>query len=131
MKRILLVDDDPDILDIIRLELEDDPGSSVDACRSGEEALGHAEKQVYDVIVSDLRMPGMDGAKLVKTLRNQGCHSLIIIYSGQDMGSGIREALESGANYYLSRTGDPETEFAELRELINKPVPPQSAKQCC
>ena len=61
MPRILLVDDDPDILDIIRLDLEDDPDNKVEVCRSGQEALLLVEQQKFDVIISDMRMPKMNG----------------------------------------------------------------------
>ena len=50
----------------------------------------------------------------IKKLRAMGSDSVVIIYSGQGMGSDIREALESGADHYLLRSGDPETEFSEL-----------------
>ena len=120
MPRILLVDDDPEILEIMSLELMDDTRFSVDTCRSSDAALEKAGQCMYDVIVSDLHMPGKDGASLVKELRNRKCGSLIIIYSGHDLGGGIRRALDSGADHFISRRGDPEKEFAELHELINK-----------
>ncbi len=120
MGRILLVDDDPDILDIIRLELEDDNGNKVDTCRSARSVLEKVDATKYDVIVSDLNMPGMDGAELVRELRARNCTSLIIIYSGHDLGAGIRRALDSGADHYLARQGDPEKEFAQLRSIIHK-----------
>jgi CheY-like chemotaxis protein len=120
MPRILLVDDDPDILDIIRLDLEDDPDNIVDVCRSGQEALRLVEQQHYEVIISDMRMPKMNGVILIKELRTMGCDSVIIVYSGQGMGSDIREALDSGADHYLQRSGDPDTEFSEIHRIIRK-----------
>jgi two-component system CheB/CheR fusion protein len=120
MTRILLVDDDPDILDIMQLELEDDGKSTVDTCRSAREALERVDTAAYDVIISDLHMPGMDGTDLVRELRNRKCSSFIIIYSGHDLGDGIRKALASGADHYLARNGDPEREFPLLKTLIKK-----------
>ncbi len=120
MLRILLVDDDPDILDIIRLELEDNSAFTVDTCRSAHEGLEKASHTAYDVIISDLHMPGMDGASLVKELRSRNNQSLIIIYSGHDLGAGIRKALDSGADHYLARGGDPEKEFTELLKIIQQ-----------
>jgi len=123
MPRILLVDDDPDILEIMSLELRDDTRFTVDTCRSADEALEKAKGCRYDVVISDLHMPGKDGASLVRELRSQNCTSLIIIYSGHDLGAGIRRALDSGADHYIARQGDPEQEFAELHEIINKAIP--------
>lgn len=120
MPRILLVDDDPDILDIIRLELEDDKNNKVSTCRDAREVLKKTDPTTYDVIISDLHMPGLDGADLVRELRARNYQSRIIIYSGHDMGDGIRRALDSGADYYLARQGDPDKEFTQLRSMINK-----------
>ena len=119
MPRILLVDDDPDILDIIRLELEDDRRNRVDICRSARKVLDNIDVKAYDVIISDLHMPDIDGAELVRNLRLKNCKSLIIIYSGHDLGAGIRKALDSGADHYLARQGDPEKEFSQLRSIIS------------
>jgi CheY-like chemotaxis protein len=120
MPRILLVDDDPDILDIIRLDLEDDPDNSVDVCRSGQEALRLVGQKHYEVIISDMRMPKMNGVMLIKELRALGCDSVVIVYSGQGMGTDIRDALDSGADHYLRRSGDPDTEFSEIHRIISK-----------
>ncbi|MCK9630928.1 MAG: response regulator [Methanoregula sp.] len=118
MPRILLVDDDRDILDIMRLDLEDDPENSVDITNAAAEAIEKVRKQLYDVIISDWRMPGMTGTDLVRKLRNDGCSSYIILYSGYTMNTDIRTALDCGADYYLHRGGDPDQEFAELRRVI-------------
>ena len=120
MPRILLVDDDPDILDIIRLDLEDDPDNNVDICSSGQQALSLAEQNGYAIIITDMRMPKMNGIKLIKELRARKCDSIVIIYSGQGMGSDIREALDGGADHYIRRGGDPDTEFSELHRIIRK-----------
>ena len=118
MPRILLVDDDRDILDIMRLDLEDDPENSVDTTNAAAEAIEKVRKQLYDVIISDWRMPGMNGTELIRNLRNDGCPSYIILYSGYTMNTQIRSALDCGADYYLHRGGDPDQEFAELRRVI-------------
>ena len=119
MPRILLVDDDHDILDIIRLDLEDDPANSVDTSSTAAEAIAKVAGSRYDVIISDWRMPGMNGADLIRKLRKDGCPSFIILYTGYNLSSDIRSTLDCGADNYLHRGGDPEQEFAELHRLIN------------
>jgi len=119
MPHILLVDDDPDILDIIRLDLEDDPANAVDTSGNAAKAIEKIQERRYDVIITDWRMPGMTGIDLVRKLRKDGCSSFIILYSGYNRSTDIRTALDCGADYYLHRCGDPETEFAELHRLIN------------
>jgi len=118
MISILLVDDDPDILEIIRLDLEDDPSFTVDTCGIPAEALKKAQTTQYDVIVTDWRMPVMNGTQLIRALRADGCKSRIILYSGHNISSDIRTALDSGADHVVHRGGDPDSEFAELRQKI-------------
>jgi DNA-binding response OmpR family regulator len=120
MTRILLVDDDSDILEIIRLDLQDNPAFAVDVSTSSTEALEIAKKSLYDVIIADWRMPVMNGADLIRNLRSKGCTSYIILYSGCSLGSDIRAALDDGADYYLHRGGDPDREFAELHRVISR-----------
>ncbi|MFA4859362.1 response regulator transcription factor [Methanoregula sp.] len=120
MIHILLVDDDKDILDIMRLDLEDDPAFAVDTCSASSEALEKTRNEKYDVIVADWRMPGMNGTELIRQLRGNGCISLVILYSGHNIGSDIRSAMESGADYYIHRGGDPDSEFTQLRQIIGK-----------
>lgn len=118
MAHILLIDDDPDILEIIRLELEDDLDNRTDFSSSAADAIDKIQKNHYDVIITDWKMPVMNGTALVRKIRSLGCSSVVVIYSGLGMGQDISEALASGANYYLHRKGDPEKEFARLKELI-------------
>ncbi|WP_321504423.1 response regulator [uncultured Methanoregula sp.] len=120
MIHILLVDDDRDILDIMRLDLEDVPAFAVDTCSASTEAVELIRQGNYDVIIADWRMPVLNGTELIKKIRSNGCKSLVILYSGHNVSSDIRTAIDSGADYYLHRGGDPETEFAQLREMIGK-----------
>lgn len=118
MPKILLVDDDKDILDIIRLDLEDDPANAVDTTSTATEAITKVTRTPYDVIIADWRMPGMNGSDLIRKLRSDGCASFIILYTGYSLSSDIRTTLDCGADHYLHRGGDPDLEFAELHRLI-------------
>lgn len=118
MPRILLVDDDQDILDIIRLDLQDDPANTVDITSTASDAIKKVARTEYDVIIADWRMPGMSGTDLIRKLRTDGCASLIVLYTGYNLSSDIRTTLDCGADHYLHRGGDPDLEFAELHRLI-------------
>lgn len=120
MTKILIVDDDPDILDLLRLEFEDDPTCHADITTDVVKALALARKRQYEVIITDWRMPVMNGTEFVYGLRRQGCTSFIIIYSGRELDQEIRDALDAGANEYISRRGDPTSEFSELKEILKK-----------
>ena len=120
MTSVLIIDDDADILSLLRLEFEDDPGCSADTTPDAGEALDLARLRTYDLIVTDWRMPGMNGTELVAALRRQGCTSPIVIYSGKERDREIGEALGAGADGYVGRRGDPEKEFSELKAILTK-----------
>ncbi|ABS55620.1 response regulator receiver protein [Methanoregula boonei 6A8] len=127
MTRILIVDDDADILELLRLEFEDDPGCSADCVTDPARALELARTSRYDAIITDWRMPEMTGGEFVRALRKQGCRSYIIIYSGMDPDQEMFQTLETDADQYILRRGNPDREFGELKEGIRAlPLHPAS-----
>lgn len=95
-RRILLVEDEPDVaaflVDLLGLE-----GWEVDVAANGREALARLERDVYDVVVSDLVMPEMDGAALYREVARQRPELLprFIFVSGfadSDLGDFVRQA---------------------------------------
>jgi DNA-binding response OmpR family regulator len=120
MTKILIVDDDADILELLQLEFEDDPEYSVDTTKDVVKALALAREHLYTTIITDWRMPVMNGTKFISALRRQGCASYIIIYSGKELDQEMQKAIDAGANYYISRRGDPTREFDELKEILKK-----------
>ena len=70
MRRILLVDDQPHIIRVIKLTL-DRQGFNVDTAANGEEALGKLRGDAYDVLITDIEMPRMDGQRLCEVMHQQ------------------------------------------------------------
>lgn len=68
MKRILVVDDDEQLREVLADTLAQ-PGRAVDIARDGSEALALLDRNHYDLILSDLRMPGLDGPSLYRALQ--------------------------------------------------------------
>ncbi|MGH9717209.1 MAG: HDOD domain-containing protein [Candidatus Acidiferrales bacterium] len=116
MKRVLFVDDEPKILEALqrslraqRLELE------VAFASGGEAALTMLAAAPFDVVVSDMRMPGMDGAALLDTVRRQYPSILRIILSGYtEMEASLRAVPV--AHQFLLKPCDPDT----LRAAIDR-----------
>jgi CheY-like chemotaxis protein len=83
MKRILFVDDDVPVLDSLRMRLR--PMSSqwaISFASSGGQALADLQQETYNVIVSDIRMPGMDGVRLLRTVSERWPETVRIALSG-------------------------------------------------
>lgn len=115
---LLYVDDDPNLLDIGKFFLESDGPFTVDTLTSARTALDYLESRKYDAIVSDYLMPDMDGITFLKTLRASGNTTPFIIFTGKGREEVVMEALNSGADFYLQKGGEPTSQFAELVHKI-------------
>jgi PAS domain S-box-containing protein len=122
MITVLHVDDEPALLDITRLFLERKNDISVDVATSAEEALAMLRHQRFDAIVSDYEMPHMNGIEFLKHLKEQGNDTPFIIFTGRGREHVIIEALNNGASFYLQKGGDPKSQFAELKHMIEQAV---------
>jgi DNA-binding NtrC family response regulator len=104
---ILIVDDEPNVLNIIK-EAVSTAGFEVTACQSGEEALPLLETHPPDLLLTDLRMPGISGMELLGRAREHSPDTQVIILTGYgDMKSAV-EAIRLGAFDYLSKPVDME-----------------------
>jgi len=114
MYSVLYVDDEPALLDIGRLFLEQSGNLSVDTALSAAEAITRMETGRYDGIISDYQMPGMDGIELLKYIRTHFGDLPFILFTGKGREEVVIEALNRGADSYLQKGGDPVSQFAEL-----------------
>lgn len=108
--RVLIVDDDSDILGTVADQLEL-LGIEADFARSGQQAVTLAEQQRFDVIVLDVMMPGGDGLTACRRLRAMGCTSPILFLTARDALEDKIEGFEVGGDDYLVKP------FA-MRELL-------------
>jgi len=120
--RVLIVDDEPSLGEICQVFLEEMGGFSCDTITSGTEALEMVSTSPYDAIVSDYQMPGMDGIELLKEIRGSGRDIPFIIFTGKGREAVVIEALNSGADFYLQKGGNPEALFIELASKIRQAV---------
>ena len=122
MITVLFVDDEPALLDVSRIYLERSGELKVDTCCSAGEALELMNERAYDAIVCDYEMPGMDGIAFLKHLRLVGDTTPFIIFTGKGREHVVIEALNSGADFYLQKGGDPKSQFTELIHKIKQAV---------
>jgi PAS domain S-box-containing protein len=122
MLTILLVDDDPDLLDLAVRYLAEMAPWKILTAPSVDTALAILSAKPVNAIVSDYEMPDKDGIRFLKLLRGRGDTTPFIIFTGRGREVVAMQALNYGADFYLQKGGDPEAEFAELRNLIEKAV---------
>jgi DNA-binding response OmpR family regulator len=115
MKEILIVDDEKNIRLTIKKALENSD-VSVSVAFDGQEALALMKKQTPDVVLLDIRMPGMDGMEVLRRIREQNKDSRVIMISAHGTVENAVEALKLGACDFLRKPFTP----AEVREAVDR-----------
>lgn len=120
-KRLLIVDDDPSLLRAVAVCLRGE-GYEVDTARSGDEALVHIAQSLPDLIVSDIRMPRMDGYALARHLRNNPRTDLIpvIFLTAKDESSERIAGIRSGVDAYLTKPFEPDELIAVIGNILRR-----------
>ncbi|UEC42624.1 MAG: Multi-sensor signal transduction histidine kinase [Methanothrix sp.] len=129
MIRVLMVDDDPAVLEITKVFLERSGDIQVDAVVSALEATERLQDGGYDVIVSDYVMPEMDGISFLKRVRSRDSEIPFILFTGKGREEVVIEALNNGADYYLQKDANPKVLYAELTHQIRQAAERQKAKK--
>lgn len=128
MISVLLVDDEPALLDITQIFLEKEGKMSVTLSESAKDALALLGERSFDIIISDYEMPRMNGIEFLKAVKSQGLEIPFIIFTGRGREHVAIEALNLGASFYLQKGGDPKSQFAELRNMIMQAVQRKKAE---
>ena len=106
--RILVVDDDKNIVQVVRTRLQSE-NYDVDVAFSGPEALNLWQENQYDVMITDMKMPGMDGLELMKTAQELKKTLPVVILTGHATVDNGIHSLEEGACEYLLKPFNTET----------------------
>jgi CheY-like chemotaxis protein len=116
---ILLVDDNRDGL-LVRRSLLEEVGYRVQIATNGEEGLKLFESSAFDVVVTDYRMPRMDGRELIQRIRQLKPTARIILLSGFVEPLGLTE-LGTGADVVIAKTShEPAHLLSSVKRLVNR-----------
>jgi len=120
-ERILVVDDEQDILELIRYNLSRE-GYQLDTVTTGEEALKIARDRHPDLIILDLMLPGIDGLDVCRLLkgetRTSGIPIIMLTAKGED--SDVVTGLELGAEDYMTKPFSPKVLIARVRNILRR-----------
>lgn len=116
--KVLIVDDDPLFLELSKTFLEVFYEINSDTVESAGEALVKLEEDSYDVVVADYDMPIMDGITFLRNIRNKRNNIPFILFTGIEEKEIMYRAIESGANSFIQKTGDPKAQYLELSKRI-------------
>ncbi len=121
VKKILIADDEPDILEIIQYNLEAE-GFEVITAKNGNEAIEKAKRNLPDLIILDIMMPGKTGMEVCNLLRQQPAFKstlIIFLTALSDEGTEIK-GLESGADDYLTKPISPKVLVSKVNALFRR-----------
>ncbi len=120
MATLLVVDDDPKLLNMLRRTLIYE-GFQVLTAADGTAALAQAQTHHPDLIVLDWMMPGLNGIQVIQQLRAADAQTLILMLTARDAVEDRVEGLESGADDYLPKPFAPAELVARIRALLRRP----------
>lgn len=122
-ERVLIVDDEEDVLELMRYHLNKN-GYKVETAASGEEALAVAREKLPDIIVLDLMLPGIDGFEVCRHLKSdlKTERIPIIMLTAKGEEADIVSGLELGADDYVTKPFSPKVLMARIRRILHRMV---------
>ncbi len=115
MNKILVVDDDPQLREVI-VETLSAAGFSSESAADGVEALARLEKEEFDLMLLDVHMPRMDGLEVLGRLRTLPRHPKVVVMTGDDTPETLLRAIRERAYEYISKPFEP----AALAETVTR-----------
>lgn len=125
---VLYVDDEPDLLELGKLFLEQGGQFSVSTAESGAIALEMMKTQAFDAIISDYQMPECNGIRFLRHVRHDS-DIPFILFTGKGREEVVVEAINSGVDFYLQKGGDTKALFAELGHKIGQAISRRHAEK--
>ena len=132
MARILLIDDDASLLDVLALAFED-AGHEVSRAKDGLAGMEKIQSVTPDAVISDVNMPGLDGFSLCRKLRESGNQVPLILLTSRDNEIDEALGLELGADDYVPKPFSTRVLLARVSSLLRRETarkggaPPQAA----
>jgi len=118
-KRILVVDDDKDILKSFKAILQEE-GYDVDTAETSREAIEKTERQAYDLALLDIKLPDVDGTELLELLSERFPKMVKIMITGYPSLQNAAESLKHGAAAYVMKPVQPESLLKVVEEKLRE-----------
>ena len=118
MKKVLLVDDDASIIEVLKLYFEKE-GFSVSACMQGDKAVASFNVASPDIVILDLMLPGMDGNDICREIRKTSDVPIIMLTARTDTLDKI-VGLELGADDYIPKPFEPKEVLARVKAVLRR-----------
>lgn len=117
--RILIIEDEKLLADTIKTMLEKE-GFTVDTAYDGKTGEAYAELGIYDLLILDVMLPGMDGYQVARAVRAGHCAAPILMLTARTSLEERVQGLEAGADYYLPKPFDSRELLACIHALLRR-----------
>jgi len=117
---LLVVDDEPDMLQLLKRSLEPDLNCHVVTASSAEEALPHLSQRTFDLVLADIKMPGMDGFELLQIIRHNHPQQTVIMMTAFGQIEMAVEAIRSGAYDFITKPFEHDTLVLRLEKALER-----------
>jgi two-component system response regulator (stage 0 sporulation protein F) len=121
--KILVVDDEEGARDLFNTILTDE-GYDVALANGGEEALGIFKSNPFDLVITDIKMPVMDGLQLLQEIRKMGSKTDVIMVTAYGEVESYLKAMSLGAAEYINKP----IRIKELKQIVHKVLTEQRAR---
>lgn len=126
-KRILVVDDEPSILTLVKFNLEKS-GFHITTASDGRKAVEVCTQESFDLIVLDIMLPELDGIEVLKELRKNQIDTPVILLTAKDEELDKIIGLELGADDYMTKPFSPRELTARVKAILRRSVNIESNK---
>lgn len=116
-QRILVVDDEEDLLNVFK-DLFSQRGEDIDTARTGEEAIEKLRNGSYEVVISDISLPGINGLEVLRVAKRENPNACVIMITGFASASSAITALREGAYDYITKPFD----LWEVSQIVDRGV---------
>lgn len=121
-KKILVIDDEANILLTVRQALES-KGYAVQTSATGEEGLRLSAEQNFDLVLLDLKLPGIDGVEVLRQLAQRPRRSQVIVISAFGTVANAVETMKLGAIDFIEKPFSPQELRDAVRQVLSRPEP--------
>jgi DNA-binding NtrC family response regulator len=119
-KASILIVDDEEVVRRSHLRSLEETGCHTEAAQDGYQALQVMEERDFDVVLLDLRMPGLDGMDVLKTIKERWPESEVVVITGYPTLESAKQALRLGAQNYIAKPVGPDDVLKAANEAMTQ-----------
>ena len=119
-RNILIVDDESDMLQLLKRSLEPDLGCRIETAESAQQALQELSRNPFDLVLADIKMPEMDGLELLELIKKQYPDLTVVMMTGYGTVDTAVKAMRNGAHDFVTKPFDHDALIIRLEKALER-----------